>query len=156
MASPAEIKKAKNVLSQPRMDKGLSIKGIMRRCPIYYKNLAADDVVIKKYNPKARTKGQHRAVTAVCKSSAKNATPHKCTVIGLDKTVSKLSAQKRVRISCDCEDFCYTWEYSLMTWGAANIKYSNGEPAVMKNPGNVAGACKHLCKVMQTILDRHD
>ncbi len=158
MANEKQVKKAKQILSTVRMEKGLSIKGLLRRTPPYYKNTGRDDIVIKKYNPKARTKGLHYAVTAVCVSASKRhaAVPHKCSIIGLDKGVSKLSRQKRVHVSCDCEDFCFTWEYSLMTWGAAAIKYSNGEPAVVKNPGNVAGACKHLCAVMELVLERNE
>lgn len=156
MATAAQVKKAQAMLSTTRMEKGLSIKGILRRTPPYYKNSGQDDVVIRKYNPKARTKGKHYAATAVCRSQRKGATPHKCIIIGLDKSLSTLSKQKRVSISCDCEDWTYTWEYSMMTWGAASIKHSNGEPAVMKNPGNHPGACKHLCAVLQLILDRRE
>jgi len=34
----------------------------------------------------------------------------------------------------NCEDFIYTGEWALTQWGAAKIKRSNGEPAVVKNP----------------------
>lgn len=156
MATAAQIKSAKATLSAARVDKGLSVKGILRKCPAYQKNLGADTVTIKKYKPDARTKGRHYAVTAVCISDAKRPTPHRCSVIGLDKTVTKVSAQKKVSISCDCEDWCFTWEYAMSTWGAASIKYSNGDPAVMKNPGNHPGACKHLCAVLALIVSRGD
>ncbi len=155
MATAAQIKKSKQVLSTARMEKGLSIKALLKSTPAYYKNKAKDEIVIKKYNPNARTKGGHAAATAICKNSAvRGSTAHRCSVIGMDKEVSLLSKQKRVKVSCDCEDFCFTWEYALMTWGAASIKYSNGEPAVMKNAGNIAGACKHLCAVMKLIIER--
>lgn len=156
MATASQIKAATQTLSAVRVAKGLSVKGILRRCPPYYKNTARDSVVIKKYNPLARTKGKHYAATAVCLSDTKGSTPHKCSVIGLDKSESKLSRQKRVSLSCDCSDWCFTWEYSMSTWGAASIKYCNGEPAVMKNPSNVPGACKHLCAVLALIIERGD
>lgn len=156
MATATQVKKAKQILSAERMEKGLSIKGILKRTPPYYRNTGRDDVVIKKYKPDARTKGKHYAITAVCMSTSRNAKSHKCSIVGLDKSEPTLTKQKRVSISCSCEDWCFTWEYAMMTWGAASIKFSNGEPAVIRNPGNVVGACKHLCAVMSLALERKD
>jgi len=41
----------------------------------------------------------------------------------------------------NCESYTFTWEYANWTWGASKIIYSNGEPAVVKNPGNRPGLC---------------
>lgn len=51
----------------------------------------------------------------------------------------------------NCEFFMYYSEYALWTWGAANIRYSNGQPAVVRNPGNHPVLCKHLVQVLETI-----
>lgn len=130
------------IIIRDRSDKGLSLRALLNSTPPYVKMKARDEVVIKKYTPGARTKGGHPAVTAVCISMTHRApVRHKLSIIGLDKDVSTLGRQKRVLVSCDCEDFMYTWEYALSTWGAARIQFSNGDPAVVKNPGNYPGMC---------------
>lgn len=58
-------------------------------------------------------------------------------------------------IAHNCEFFMYYSEYALSTWGAARIKYSNGEPAVVKNPGNLPLVCKHLVKVLRAIKEHN-
>lgn len=49
-----------------------------------------------------------------------------------------------VKVSCSCEFFMYNSEYALHKWGAANIRYSNGEPATFTNSDNFPILCKHL------------
>lgn len=56
----------------------------------------------------------------------------------------------------NCESYMFTWEYANWTWGASKILYSNGDPAVVKNPGNKPGVCKHLVELIQTIMERKD
>lgn len=56
----------------------------------------------------------------------------------------------------NCEFFTFYCEYALWTWGAANIEYSNGQPAVVRNSGNVPLVCKHLSKILMTIRERGD
>jgi hypothetical protein len=155
------VEKAKNVLpSVQRAAKGLSLKKVMKSTPPYYRQHARN-IVIKKLNALAVTKGGLAAVTAVCVDGTKKLpTPHKCSIIDLDRPESKthrtkikVSEAKRVLVSCDCEDFCYTDEYALWTWGAAKIKYCNGEPAVMKNPGNIPMLCKHLYAVGKALIE---
>lgn len=148
--------KPKSVVENSRMEKGLSILGILKNTPAYVKATSREEVVVKKYRA-AVTKGGHHAMQAVCVSTKhKSPTPHKCSVIGLDKDKSNVSGQRRVVVSCDCEFFMFYCEYALSTWGAARIKYSNGEPAVVRNPGNVPLACKHLVKVLRLIRERGD
>jgi hypothetical protein len=44
----------------------------------------------------------------------------------------------------NCEWFMFYCEYALSKWGAANIRYSNGEPAHTTNPSNYPLVCKHI------------
>jgi hypothetical protein len=135
-----------------RAEKGLSIIALLKNTPPYVKATARDEVILKKLSA-MKTKGGHHAIAGVCKSVAKGSKPHKCSVIGLDKDQAKLSKQKRVIVSCDCEFFMYYSEYALSTWGAARIKYSNGEPAVVRNPGNLPLVCKHLVKLLRAVKE---
>lgn len=137
-----------------RAEKGLSIAALIKSTPPYIKSKARDEVTVKKLG-KTKTKGGHTAFKAICKSHEKGSRPHQCSVIGLEKEKPLLSKQKRVLVSCDCEFFMYYSEYALSTWGAARIKYSNGEPAVVKNPGNLPLVCKHLVKVLRAIKEHN-
>jgi hypothetical protein len=153
----AEVKSKKAQQLSDRATKGLSLMKLMKSTPPYVKMKSRDEVVVKKFDPQARTKGGYPAITSACVSMVNRAPKlHKQTIIGMDKTGGKVSSQKRVNVSCSCEDFCFTWEYALWTWGAAKIKYCNGEPAVVKNPGNYPGMCKHLTKVAKLVLERKD
>lgn len=78
--------------------------------------------------------------------------PHEVTVIGIDTNLKPIGKQRRVFISCNCEDHCYTWEYALAAHGATHIIYGNGEPPVMKNPYQIPGCCKHCCGVIARII----
>lgn len=140
---------------QTRAEKGMSITQLLKNTPAYIKLTARDTVILKKYTS-ASTKGGHHALKGICKSDRKGAKPHKCSVIGLDKEQSVISKQKRVVVSCDCEFFMYYSEYALTTWGAARIKFSNGEPAVVRNPGNLPLVCKHLVKLLRLSKERGD
>lgn len=139
-----------------RIEKGMTIVGLLNNTPRYIKEKARDEVVIKKY-AQTKTKGGHRAMKAICQTRVpQRHEPHQCSVIGLDPDQPKLSKQKRVLVSCDCEFFLFYCEYALSTWGAARIKYSNGEPAVVRNPGNVPLVCRHLVPVLRLIRERGD
>jgi hypothetical protein len=153
--------KSKRVLpSTERANKGLSLKSLVRTTPPYYR-AHARDIIIKRLNSDALTNGGLAAITAVCvDGTVKLSKPHKCSIINLERPEPKTRRSKmnvfrakRVLVACDCEDFCYTHEYALWTWGAAKIKFCNGEPAVMKNPGNLPMLCKHLFAVAKTVIE---
>ena len=63
----------------------------------------------------------------------------------------KLRFSKAVHVSCQCPDFCFRWEYALHSHGAADIKFCNGEPPIIKNPSMIPGMCKHGLAVMEQI-----
>lgn len=146
------------VPSKDRAERGLSMRQLFGQIPSYQKNKARDDgVVLTSYTAGKRTKLGYPAVVAVAVSSATKPprTKHKCSVIGLDRDLP-IHRQRKVLVSCDCADYCFTWEYANYTWGASKIIYSNGDPAVVKNPANHPGACKHLVVLMKTIQSRKD
>jgi hypothetical protein len=133
-----------------RAEKGLSLIGLMKYAVPYTKAKSLD-VVVKKMDRKL-TRGKCPAIVAVCQdTSTRSAVPHKVTIIGMDPDQPKVAKQKKILVECDCEDHTFTWEYALWTWGAAKIKKSNGEPAVVKNPGNYPGQCKHVYRVLKEI-----
>lgn len=50
----------------------------------------------------------------------------------------------RIKVECDCEWFLYVCEVALNSYGAAEIKYSNGKWPVITNPRGIPLLCKHL------------
>lgn len=70
-------------------------------------------------------------------------------------TVEVLAKPKgAVIVSCSCDDFLYTWEYTLKRKGAARIEYSNGESSKDRNPQQIPGCCKHLYGFMTKLIDK--
>jgi hypothetical protein len=59
-------------------------------------------------------------------------------------TCIEVDAQKKVHLSCSCDDFTFRWEHALQEVGSADIRYSNGEKPGLRNPGHVKGCCKHI------------
>jgi hypothetical protein len=57
-------------------------------------------------------------------------------------------------VSCTCEDFCFTWEYTLNKHGAARIEYSNGESSKDRNPKQIPGTCKHIYAFLTRLIDK--
>ncbi len=152
--------KAKNIVRKyrERMEKGLSLRSLLKQTPAYYKHQAIDYRVVLKTYSRKRTKGGMAAIVANA-VSMENRPPrkvHKCSIIGLDKDNRQISTQRKVIVSCDCESFLFTFEYANWTWGASRIIYSNGEPAVVRNPANHPGLCKHLVVLAKTIIDQKD
>lgn len=57
-------------------------------------------------------------------------------------------------VSCSCEDFMFTWEYTLKQKGAARIEYSNGESSKDRNPAQIPGTCKHIYGFLSKLQDK--
>lgn len=101
---------------------------------------------------------QRRKVTATTfspfdpKTGARRSKPEKYkteveSLIGDNKPISK----NYVKVSCSCGDWWSHWEYAVNKRGAADIKYSNGEPPVVQNPTQIPGMCKHLYALARLI-----
>lgn len=149
-AAPAKVVTPTRVPPDPaRAAKGLSLVGLLRK-EVPYVRAKAKTVVIKKLVQKT-TRAKSPAVVAHCMDTTGSGHPHVVTVIGMDPAVNTICKQKRIKVDCSCDDFCFTAEYALWTWGAANIKRSNGDPAVVKNPSSYPYYCKHIDKVLRTI-----
>jgi hypothetical protein len=61
---------------------------------------------------------------------------------------------RHVVLSCSCDDFWSTFEWALAQQGAARIEYSNGERPVIRNPSALPGACKHLYKLGERMVEK--
>lgn len=141
------------VPSAARATKGLSLRKLMRQQPRYIKN-SAEDVVIRTLKH-TTTKGGLPAITGTTRDlNTKPMRVHKFQVIGLAKD-TKFNKQDRIKVSCACEFHCFYSEYALWTWGAANIRYSNGQPANVRNPSNMPIVCKHMMAVLNGIVQHN-
>lgn len=56
-----------------------------------------------------------------------------------------------VKVSCDCAFHTFNCEYALHKQGAADIKYSNGEPPKMKNTSLVPMTCIHTIALLNEV-----
>ena len=131
---------------------GLSLKGLIRATPPLMKN-NAHDVVVKQLKL-VKTKGGFPAVRAkaVDASQGSKRRIHDCNIVGKEKD-QPIGKQKHVLCSCDCENFCYYWEYALTHWGSSTIKFSNGEAPDVTNPSLHPGLCKHLVALGRVVIE---
>jgi hypothetical protein len=137
-----------------RAARGLSLANILRKQPRYIIN-SGDDCAIRAFK-KTKTKGGLPAIVGATRDiKTKPVRLHSFQVIGLEKDKS-ISTQKKIKVSCSCEFHMYYCEYALWTWGAANIRFSNGNPAKVTNPHNLPVVCKHMAKVLDVIRQRND
>lgn len=116
----------------------------------------AKNVMIRSMKARKRRSNGNPAIVAVTQSRKANkpgaTTPPKYETIveGMMGEGSKIS-QRYVSVSCSCDYFLYTCEYALAKKGASHIRYSNGQPPVVKNPQEKPIICKHLVRLMQEI-----
>lgn len=141
----------KKVSKDKRPVDGLSLKQLIKATPAYIQNNARD--VIVRSLKETVTKGGFPAIQAKAMSVTNTRrVEYKLSVIGKDRE-QPVYKQKHLLVSCSCGFFTFTCEYALTQWGSAQIKYSNGEPAVVTNPGNQPLVCKHLVKLLKTIYE---
>lgn len=69
-------------------------------------------------------------------------------------TAIQFLPKRYVKVTCSCPDFCFRWEYALHKQGAADIKFCNGEPPGVRNPGLIPGQCKHLVALYTELVNR--
>ena len=63
--------------------------------------------------------------------------------------------QTQVTVDCTCPDFQFRWAYVL--WKHDGLLYPEKyvlEPPKKKNPGMTVGACKHVTRVIQDLLEK--
>lgn len=141
----------------PEMVRGISIRKILSNRTGDTINFGRE-VLIESFNRKKTLKG-FPAVSVMCwhkdplrPSAVKRV--HEVTVIGLESQTKPISKQSQVYLSCDCEDWVFRWEYAVAKVGGTKVLYGNGDPPVMTNPMEVAGCCKHISCVLETIMTK--
>ncbi len=60
----------------------------------------------------------------------------------------------KVKLSCNCMDFVFRWEYALFRKGGADIHYGDGTAPENTNPMLNPGCCKHLIAADWLIRER--
>lgn len=143
-----------NVPQPPQLSSHISMQQIMYATPRDVSSLAPE-IVIDKFQRTKTLKGFSaiKAVAIHYDRLRPDATlrPHEVTVIGTEAPGVPISKQKMVYCSCDCEDWCFRWEYAVAAHGGTRLLYGNGEAPNITNPQLAAGCCKHLYAVFKEI-----
>ena len=143
--TPAPPKPPKPAPPKPRpsnkAEKGLSLRQLMNATPALMKNNAKYTGI--KSLKRAKTRNHMPAIRAkVWSQYGKSGHQvYSCDIIGKEDEDLPIYKQKRVLVSCSCDNFCYWWEVADTHWGASRIKYSNGENPDVTNPGLHPGLC---------------
>lgn len=138
--------------------KGKSLKELLRGTPPLFKHNAKHVIISKLIRKK--TKSGLPAVEAIAYSvdpyrPNKTRREHKLYIIGLDSQTTPINKQRRVLVSCPCENYVFTWEYANALHGASKLVYSNGEPPTFTNPGNAVGLCKHCVALAEELVKKN-
>ncbi len=141
----------------PLSRKGLTLRQILRNTPrLMHEN--AKEVQVVKFK-RTKTKSGLPAVKATVVHNDpfrpdRIKRPREVYIIGLESTTKPISKQRRVMMSCGCENFVFTWEYALAVHGAARIMYGNGQAPDWTNPHLVAGTCKHCTAIAMHLITK--
>lgn len=130
-----------------KSQKGLSLNKLVAASPRFMKETAMECYV--SHVKRGKTSKALPFITAQVRHKDpfrpnKTVRLHETMIVGLDSPFDKITKQKRVMVSCSCENFVFMWEYADAEHGAARIIYGNGEPPGFTNPGHAPGLCKHL------------
>lgn len=136
---------------------GLTAKTILAKTTARTKG-AARYVVLDLVEPKL-LRGGFAALRCRVHSTAdpdgvpKKEKPKKYAATVISQEPDKRLHLARLKVSCSCEAHVfYGGEYALWKAGAADLKYGNGEPPVVRNPQLIPWACKHMTKILAQIL----
>lgn len=139
--------------------KPYTLKQLVAKTPRNIQYNAEDTKVKQAKKFVDRDSGQPSVVAVVYSTHDADGNPtrspilHKCYISGLDGK-SKAIGNSHVNLSCTCGYFLYTLEYALNKRGNADIIFSNGKPALVKNPTNKSYLCKHLYHLAEVIISR--
>ncbi len=59
---------------------------------------------------------------------------------------------KKIKLSCSCDDFVYRFEWVLYRKGSADLVYGNGEAPDKTNPARTLGCCKHIVAMRDRLV----
>ena len=132
---------------------GLRLKQLLDKQPPYIIN-KGNGLKISKYKVGESKKSGFPAVTAHVRDPESDCDGHDCQIVVIEtpKREHPDLTTGWVKISCTCEFFKFYCEYALSKWGAANIRHSNGQPAVSTNPSNYPLMCKHCLALAKRVL----
>lgn len=157
-AIQVEVFKAQIVPQPPRTpitEKGMSLKGLRRNTPRLMREngeecslTAVKTMRTGKGLPAIQANVQHKDPLRPEKIVRR----HQAIIVGLDDPNKPIHLQKRVMVSCPCENYVFMWEYANAVHGCARIVYGNGEPPTMTNISQMPALCKHLSRLSDYVI----
>lgn len=147
--------------SQPSITSApLSLRQLMQRTPRNIKSNADDTRILKIKKIIDSDTGQPAVISVIVSTHdsqgylRRNPKQHRCFIMSMDEDKTKDINASKVKLSCDCEYFMYTVEYALRRRGNADIIFSNGQPAVVRNPTHKPFLCKHLFQLAEVVISK--
>jgi hypothetical protein len=137
--------------------KGMTLRKLLSNTPRIRKETGKEEVTLTSLK-KATTASGLPAIKAIARHKDpfmpnKTIKNREVFIIGLDSQTKPINKQKRVMVSCSCEDFVFHGgEYACAIHGAAKIIYGNGETPKFTNPSNTPFLCKHLSSLAYKVI----
>jgi len=133
---------------KPKMT-GLTFKQILKNCD--YKRIQKSAYVVVR-NIRLGISKSTNMPRAVSRTYSKESSHPKAGYTRYS-TFIEFWPKQQVRVSCSCEDFCFTWEMALIKNHASYLTYSNGELPKEKNPQMLGGCCKHVIALHRALQE---
>lgn len=137
------------------MAKGLTLRQLIKSTPSNIQYLSRDTRV-KKVKKQYDKKTNRARLLAQVYSVPDTGTGriHTCsiTIKGMKNKFSDIKVP--VVVSCNCENYMFTWEVANNKKGSSEIEFSNGELPLMTNPSLVPGLCRHLVCLGNRIINK--
>lgn len=134
----------------------LKLRDVYARTPDRYKDRAIAHARMHSLKLRTNKADRRRVVLSIIYTthdSNGNRKPspdrHYQVIQQLDK--GRTMWNSKCKVSCSCMDFLFTDEVSLFKRANADIRFSNGELPVIKNPRMVPQVCKHLIHAIHLI-----
>lgn len=141
--------------ARPFVTKGMTLDKLLAKTRPAQIELSAN-VVIKNVRKLFHKKTLDPVIVAetYSKKTGKGTTGYDKYVTYVEALHTKKSdkfSETLVHVGCSCPFFLFYAEYALHKYNAAEIRFSNGEPPVVRNPKERPLLCKHLVKLIGKI-----
>lgn len=150
-----------NIVQQPPESplskKGMSLKGLLRNTPALMLHNSQDVRISKLRKTTTRSGLKAYSAKALHQDPWRPDRTKKIRdvyIIGLSDPDKPISKQRKVLVSCSCENYAFTWEYANAVHGCARVIYGNGEPPAFTNPHLVPALCKHITAVARHLIQK--
>lgn len=148
---PGAVPVPRTTKKPPPID-GLSLREMLKETTPRTRELMRKGDVRVVSMRKGRT-GKTILTQTVTHHQNKIPTRYKQGIQNEDPIAQNFSRSRRIKVYCTCPRFKFAHDWTLHQEEASDLKFSTDEPSLITNPQQLHGVCKHLLKVLKTVIE---